>query len=74
MRVRWNDRNEPACKLFRLIMQMRLPKMMRVVAANSPEDAEGVCFGLTMGSAKTPCLKGMPSKAVELVRAVRDMI
>ena len=58
---RWQTSQEPVCKLYRAIRKMKLPQMKRVTAENSPEDAKGICLGLSTGLGRQAMVKHMPS-------------
>ena len=70
----WNASPDPVCKLYRIIKQLKLPTMKRVVPNDSGEDVKGTCYGLSVGRNKQAFVGAIPTKAGELIKAVRDII
>lgn len=72
--LRWGRVDPAECRRYRAAKSLKLPAMIRAVPDSTSEDGKGMVYGLTMGRNKSPYVAQAPTKAVELIKAVRTLI
>ena len=71
-RQAWSKNDHPAGMLLKLVKAIKLPKMARVVSAES--EAKGCCVGLTVNASRRPFIASRSLKTDALVKGVQRQL